>query len=563
MLLSLHVKDLALIEEEEVTFTDGLNILTGETGAGKSIIIGSVNLALGGKADKSIIRTGAEYALIEMVFLADDDRQIRKLEEMDLPAPEDGTILIKRKILPGRSVCSVCGESVTLKQLREIAELMIDIYGQRENQKLLRRDAQLQTVDDFAGEEAARLKERIAVSFRKWRSLRDEWEKDDLDTAARKREADLLSFECRQIEEAALREGEDEELENRYRLMENFRKISEAAGTAGLMTGGGDHSAEEAIGRAARELSSVSGIDPQLDRIADELAEVESLLSDFNRSLGDYIRELTFDPAEFEEIRERLDLINHLKDKFGRSIADIEKALSERQERLAFLEDYENARIKLRDRMEAEYASLIELCGELSGIRRKAAENFSVKLKEALLDLNFPQVEFESRIESGEEYLTAGGYDRLSFYISMNPGESPRPLEQIASGGELSRIMLGMKTVFAGRDEIHTFIFDEIDTGISGMTAWKVAEKMGRLAGGHQILCITHLPQIASMQDSHYLIAKESAGGRTMTHIRRLSDEESDREVARLLGADRITDAALKNAREMKEMAMAEKGRQI
>ena len=554
MLLSLHVKNLALIEEEEVTFTDGLNILTGETGAGKSIIIGSVNLALGGKADKSIIRTGAEYALIEMVFLADDDRQIRKLEEMDLPAPEDGTILIKRKILPGRSVCSVCGESVTLRQLREIAELMIDIYGQRENQKLLRREAQLETVDEYAGEEAARLKERTAKSYRKWKSLKADWEKDDLDTAARKREADLLAYECREIEEAALREGEDEELESRCRLLENFRKISEAAAQAGLLTGGGDHSAEEAIDRAARELSVVGGIDPQLDAIADELAEVENLLSDFNRSLNDYIRELTFDPAEFAEVQDRLDLINRLKDKYGRTIADIGKAMAERQERLAFLMDYENARNKLRKEMDAEYEKLTELCAELSAVRRAASERFSGLLREALLDLNFPHVEFESRIESGEEYLSAGGYDRLSFYISMNPGESPRPLEQIASGGELSRIMLGMKTVFAGRDEIHTFIFDEIDTGISGKTAWKVAEKMGRLAGDHQILCITHLPQIASMQDSHYLIAKESADGRTMTHIKKLSEEESDREVARLLGADKITDAALINAREMKEM---------
>ena len=427
MLLSLHVKNLALIEEEEVTFTDGLNILTGETGAGKSIIIGSVNLALGGKAAKSIIRTGAEYALIEMVFLADDDRQIRKLEEMDLPAPEDGTILIKRKILPGRSVCSVCGESVTLKQLREISELMIDIYGQRENQKLLKRDAQLQTVDEYAGEKAAALKALTAESYKEWKSLREEWEKDDLDTSARKREADLLSFECREIEEAALREGEDEELEDRYRLLENFRKISEAAAQAGYLTGGGDNSAEEAVDRAARELSSVSGIDPQLDRIADELAEVEALLSDFNRSLNDYIRDLTFDPSEFMEIQERLNLINRLKDKYGRSIAEIEKALDERRERLAFLEDYENARNRLHKEMEAEYKKLTGLCAELSEVRRRAAESFSGKLREALLDLNFPQVEFESRIESGEEYLSAGGYDRLAFYISMKPGETTWP----------------------------------------------------------------------------------------------------------------------------------------
>ncbi|HAB94519.1 MAG TPA: DNA repair protein RecN [Lachnospiraceae bacterium] len=562
MLLSLHVKNLALIEEEEVTFTDGLNILTGETGAGKSIIIGSVGLALGAKADKAIIRTGEEYALVELVFGVDNERQLEKLREMDLPAPEDGTILIKRKILPGRSVCSVCGESVTLRQLREIAELMIDVYGQRENQKLLRREAQLQTVDDYAGEEAAILKEKVQKSYQRWKSLKDEWEKDDLDDSARKREADLLAYECREIEEAAVREGEDEELESRYRLLENFRKISEAAGQAGFWTGGSDQSAEEAIDRASRELSSVSGIDPQLDRIAEELSEVEGILADFNRALNDYMRELTFDPSEFEEIQSRLNLINRLKDKYGRDLSDIGKALSEKQERLAFLEDYENGRNRLKREIETEYKELLKLCGELSALRGKAAAQFAAKLKEALLDLNFPQVEFESRISSGEAYLSSGGYDKLTFYISMNPGESPRPLDQIASGGELSRIMLGMKTVFAGKDDIHTFIFDEIDTGISGKTAWKVAEKMGRLSEDHQILCITHLPQIAAMQDSHFSIAKESPEGRTVTHIRRLTEEESDREVARLLGADRITEAALANAREMKRMAHSGKDKE-
>ena len=560
MLLSLHVKNLALIEEEEVTFTDGLNILTGETGAGKSIIIGSVNLALGSKADKSIIRTGAEYALIEMVFTVDNERQLQRLEEMDLPAPEDGTILIKRKILPGRSVCSVGGESVTLRQLREIAELLIDIYGQRENQKLLRREAQLQTVDDYAGEAVQTLRESVSESFRKWRSLKQEWEKDDLDDSARRREADLLSYECREIEEAALKEGEDEELENRYRLMENFRKISEAAGQAGFWTGGSEQSAEEAVDRASRELSSVSGIDPRLDQLTDELAQIESMISDFNRSLNDYVRDLTFDPSEFEEIQDRLNLINRLKDKYGRSLSDIEAALEERQERLSFLEDYENRRNRLRKDIDAEYEKLLKLCGELSEARRAAAVRFAAGLKEALQDLNFPQVEFESRMQSGEEYLTESGYDKVVFYISMNPGESMRPLDQIASGGELSRIMLGMKTVFAGKDDIYTFIFDEIDTGISGKTAWKVAEKMKRLAKDHQILCITHLPQIAAMQDSHYSIAKESVGGRTMTHITRLSENESDCEVARLLGSDRITQAALENAREMKRMALSGKG---
>jgi DNA repair protein RecN (Recombination protein N) len=551
MLLSLHVKNLALIEEEEVTFTDGLNILTGETGAGKSIIIGSVNLALGAKADKAIIRTGADYALIEMTFLADNETQIAKLKEMDLPIEEDGTILIKRKILPGRSACSVCGESVTLRQLREIAELLIDIYGQRENQKLLRREAQLLTVDEYAGEEAERLKASVAQRYKKWRALTSEWEKDDLDDAARKREVDLLSYELREIEDAAIRDGEDEELENRYRLLENFRKISEAAGQAAFWTGGSEQSAEEAIARASRELTSVSGIDPTLDRITEELSEVEGLLADFNRSMNDYMRELTFDPAEFEQIQDRLNLINRLKDKYGRSVLDIERALSERQDRLAFLEDYENGRRRLKEDIEKEYGTLLSLCADLSAVRLKAAERFAKKLREALLDLNFPQVEFEGRIRSGEEYLSADGYDRLVFYISMNPGESPRPLDQIASGGELSRIMLGMKTVFAGKDDIHTFIFDEIDTGISGMTAWKVAEKMGRLASDHQILCITHLPQIAACGDANYRIHKESDDDSTYTNVDRLAEEEVVDEIARLLGGETITETTRLSAKEL------------
>ena len=266
---------------------------------------------------------------------------------------------------------------------------------------------------------------------------------------------------------------------------------------------------------------------------------------------GDFLRLL----REEQEIRAIVAGWNYTFGSKGAGTADIERALAERTERLEFLEDYENGRKRLRQEIEEEYGRLMDLCAELSAVRREAADRFGARLREALLDLNFPQVEFESRMTSGEENLTAGGYDKLVFYISMNPGESMRPLDQIASGGELSRIMLGLKTVFAGKDEIYAFVFDEIDTGISGKTAWKVAEKMGKLAADHQILCITHLPQIASMQDSHYLIAKESADGRTMTHIRRLTEDESDREVARLLGADRITDAALENAREMKRMA--------
>lgn len=562
MLLSLHVRNLALIEEEEVSFTDGLNIMTGETGAGKSIIIGSVNLALGAKADRSIIRTGAPFALIEMTFQLDNERQRQEIEKMDLPVDEDGILLIKRKILPTRSVCSVSGETVTLRQLREISGLLIDVYGQRENQKLLRRDAQLKTIDDFAGDAALSLKGKVAEAYRKWRAMADEWENHGLDSAARGREIDLLSFEVGEITDAALRPGEDAELEKKYRLMGSFRRISEAAGTAAAMTDGEETGASSLIGRACRELGSVRGIDDGLDALSDQLEEIDSLLSDFNRSLGDYVSDLTFDAGEYERVQDRLNQINRLKDKYGSTLEEIAAALEKRQKRLDYLNDYEESRQKLRADMDAQKKELLSLCSQLSVLRRKTAGEFAARMKEALMELNFLQVEFSMEIETGEEYLSQNGYDRCEFFISMNPGESPRPLEKIASGGELSRIMLALKTVFAGRDDIHTFIFDEIDTGISGQTAWKVSEKMGRLARDHQILCITHLPQIAAMEDSHYLIAKESEGGRTMTHITQLSEEESDREIARMVGGAEISEAALENARDMKRMAKQSKAEQ-
>ncbi len=416
------------------------------------------------------------------------------------------------------------------------------------------------TLDEFAGDHALELKSRIGAAWRGYRKLRDEWENDDLDKSARKREADLLAYEIREIEEAALKEGEDEDLEKQYRLMGSFRRINEAVQSTLYFTVNTDESAASGIERGCRELASVTGLDEELDNLTDQLSEIDTLLSDFNRALSDYAMNLTFDPMEFEQIQDRLNLINHLKDKYGATTEMIEEALRTRQERLDFLTDYEQRRQQLKQQMDQEYMALGNLCQELTGIRRQAAGSFGTAMQEALLDLNFNQVDFSVRIESDPDRMGPDGQDKVVFYISMNPGEAARPLDQIASGGELSRIMLALKTVFAGRDEIYTFIFDEIDTGISGQTAWKVAEKMGRLAGDHQILCITHLPQIAAMEDSHFLIAKESSGGRTVTHISRLSETDSDGELARLLGGAAVTEAVLENAREMKRMAAASRG---
>lgn len=555
MLLGLHVKNLALIEEEEISFEDGLNILTGETGAGKSILLGSVNLALGAKADKSLIRTGSDFALVELLFRIDNERQREKLKAMDIEPDEDGTVLIKRKIYPGRTQCSVCGETVTTHELRELSELWIDVYGQRENQRLLRREAQLQVLDEYAGEKAAELLPEVRALYRDFRGKEETAAQEDLDPAARARETDLLTYEVNEIESAQLRRKEDEELESRYRTLSSFRRIDEALQNAEGILQEGEESAAEQVGRAVRALSRIQGIDPELDEVIAQTCEVDALLSDAARAISDYHAGLSFDSQEFAALEERLDLINHLKDKYGGSLESIEAALEQKRKRLEELSDYEA--LRKRQLLEAQQAkdALLAACRRLTELRTKAAKEFQEKMKRELLELNFNQVDFRAEIKSREEQLSGNGCDSVVFYISMNPGEPVRPLDAIASGGELSRIMLALKTVFAGKDDIHTLIFDEIDSGISGQTAWKVAQKLGRLSADHQILCITHLPQIASMEEKHFLIEKTAENGRTTTHIRALDEEESSRELARMMGGERLTETTLQSAREMKEMA--------
>lgn len=555
MLLGLHVKNLALIEEEEISFEDGLNILTGETGAGKSILLGSVNLALGAKADKSLIRTGSDFALVELLFRIDNARQREKLKAMDIEPDEDGTVLIKRKIYPGRTQCSVCGETVTTHELRELSELWIDVYGQRENQRLLRREAQLQVLDEYAGEKAAELLPEVRALYRDFRGKEETAAQEDLDPAARARETDLLTYEVNEIESAQLRRKEDEELESRYRTLSSFRRIDEALQNAEGLLQEGEESAAEQVGRAVRALSRIQGIDQTLDEVIAQTCEVDALLSDAARAISDYHAGLSFDPQEFAALEERLDLINHLKDKYGGSLESIEAALEQKRKRLEELSDYEA--LRKRQLLEAQQAkdALLAACRRLTELRTKAAKEFQEKMKRELLELNFNQVDFRAEIASREEQLSGNGCDSVVFYISMNPGEPVRPLDAIASGGELSRIMLALKTVFAGKDDIHTLIFDEIDSGISGQTAWKVAQKLGRLSADHQILCITHLPQIASMEEKHFLIEKTAENGRTTTHIRALDEEESCRELARMMGGERLTETTLQSAREMKEMA--------
>ncbi|MBQ3797638.1 MAG: DNA repair protein RecN [Butyrivibrio sp.] len=561
MLYSLHVKNLALIKEQEIEFSKGLNILTGETGAGKSVVIGSVNLALGGKADPGLIRTGEEYALVELVFGIESELQRKLLEEMDIPIEEDGTVVIQRKLMQGRSISKVCGESVTARQLKDISNILINIHGQNDHQELLSKKKHLEILDDYCMDGLEEFFGKLSFECNNIRKIQDELSETDIDENARIREQELLEFEVQEITEASLVPGEDEKLESIYRKMVNSRKISEAAGYAYLLTGSGegDENASDMIGRAVRELGSVAGYDKELEDILSQLSDVENLLTDFNHSISAYLDDLEFDDEEFKETEDRLNVINHLKDKYGGSIEAVLEALSEKETRLGALSDLDAHRDRLTKELEESRLKALKLCKSISEVRKKGAESLEKKLKDALIDLNFLDVRFKIDVRSNEENVTSKGYDDVEFMISTNPGEDMRPLEKIASGGELSRIMLALKTVVADKDDISTLIFDEIDAGISGKTAWKVSAKLGELSKAHQIICITHLPQIAAMADTHFMIEKGLMDGRTVTNIFALDEEGGNRELARLLGGEEITETTLLNALEMRNMARERK----
>lgn len=555
MLVSLSVKNLALIDREEVEFGEGLNILSGETGAGKSILIGSVNLALGERADKDIIRSGADHALIELLF-QEDSPQVKKLmEELDLPW-EDGSVMISRKIQPARSIFRINGESVTAKQVRQLSELLLDIHGQHEHQSLLHKKKHQEILDEYAGEKLAAHLPAIKESWQKLSNLRKELEEAGMDEAERLRELSLAEFEVQEIEEARLKPGEDEALENTYRKMANSRRIMESISHAFRLTGAGsDEGAADLIGHALREMTPISELDAELATITGQLEEIDSLLHDFNRDLADYQESMEFEEADFVKTQERLNILNHLKTKYGKTIEEVlayrEKREKERQ-RLADFDAYQEGLKKQLAEAEEGYE---KLCGKASKIREQAAKILEKELEQALCDLNFMHVEFRVEVKEDKEHAGTRGWDDVEFMISTNPGEALRPLAMVASGGELSRIMLGLKTVLADKDAVETLIFDEIDAGISGKTAWKVSEKLGMLAKERQVICITHLPQIAAMADTHFYIEKNVKGGMTKTTISPLAKEERISEIARMLGGEEISQAALENARELIEMA--------
>ena len=555
MLQNLHVKNLALIDETEVEFGPGLNILSGETGAGKSIIIGSINLALGEKVQKEMLRDNGESALVELIFFVEDADTIEAIRALDIEM-EDDTVILSRKITGGRAIGRINGEAVSASKMKAVASLLIDIHGQHEHQSLLSKKKHLEILDTFAKEALGDKKEKLAQCYQEYRKLKDELEHANLAGEERAREVSFLEYEVKEIEDAQLTVGEDEELEAVFRKYSNGKKIMDAVGAANAATSEDDESASERIGRALRELSSVSAYDERVKEMEEQLTEIDNLLSDFNHELASYLSDEEFDEETFYETEKRLDLINHLKSKYGNTIADILKYGEEKAERITVLNDYDAYLAGLQKNVSEKEKQLEQLSREVSDIRKKESKKLTESIKNALLDLNFLDVQF--MMEFAETDYTANGIDDAQFLISTNPGEPVKPLGKVASGGELSRIMLAIKTVMAS-DKIGTLIFDEIDSGISGRTAQMVSEKMNALGRSHQIICITHLPQIAAMADSHFLIEKSVENQATVSKIHKLTDEESVEELARMLGGVEITDTVLENAREMKQMAYMKK----
>lgn len=558
MLLNLSVKNLALIDQAEVAFADGLNILTGETGAGKSMLLGSLQLAFGGKLEKSALKDETKEVFVEAVFQIENEKQNSYLQEMEI-FPEEGQLILSRKYANGRWINKINGESVTVKLLQQVSEVLIDIYGQHQQQILLNKHKHLELLDEYAEKELEDEKEKLAASFKEYTKLKKELEESGVNEEQRIREISFMEFEVKEIEEAAIRLGEDEELEAAYRKMNNAKKIAETIDKVHKISGySEEQGAGEQIGYALRLMDSIAGIDKELEEKRNQLADIDGLLNDFNRDIAQYMESLEFREEEFVQTEERLDLLNKLKAKYGKTLEEVLQYRQEKQKELERLADYDNYRAELKKNLEQETDKLKKISAQVSKIRKKKAKELCQKVKEHLLDLNFLNTDFTMEFKESTQ-LSFNGIDEVQFMIATNLNEPLRPLHTTASGGELSRIMLAIKTVLADNDNIDTLIFDEIDTGISGRTAQKVSEKMALISKNHQLICITHLPQIAAMADKHFIIEKSVEENKTHTHVRQLNKEEEITELARMLGGVTITETTLENAREMKELANSTK----
>lgn len=554
MLINLHVKNLALIKEVDIDFSKGLVVLTGETGAGKSLILGSVNIALGNKVSKDIIRTGTEHALVELTFSVDEECQ-KKLKELDIYTEDGNTVTVARKITESRSVSKINGETVNLNTLKKVMGMFVDIHGQHDHQSLLYPEKHLEILDEFAGREVEDLLLGIKNGYLKYCKLKKKLEEYDIDEGKRTREIEFAEFEVNEIESANLKIGEDEEIEEIFKKISNSEQIVNCLSQVyNYLNYESENGAGFVINRAIMDINSIKGMDEKIDQFQSILYDIDSMCRDLTSDITDYNNELDFNPEYAREVEERYNTINHLKMKYGKTIEDVLAYMEKKQEYLEKLKNYTVEIEAIKAEIKQMEDRLRDLCADLSKKRKEAAKRLSGLVTQALVDLNFISVDFAIDVE-GDGRITEKGYDKVEFMISTNPGEPRRPLAKIASGGELSRIMLAIKSIIAQEDKIETLIFDEIDTGISGKTAQRVAEKLAKISRNHQVICISHLAQIAAMADNHYLIEKKSENNSTVTEIYHLTREQSVKEIVRINGDGTMSNAAITHAIEMKDMA--------
>lgn len=582
MLQNVHLKNLALIKEADINLGRGLNIMTGETGAGKSIIIGSINMALGDKASHSFIRNGAEYGLVELIFDTNDERVSQILASYDIPF-EDNQVIITRKITPESSTAKINGEAVTLSRLREVTSLLVDIHGQHEHQTLLNPANHLTIIDEFAGSSIEAIKQELKENYSEYKKLRNEYRQFAQNPEELAKEISFLEFEIKEIDDAQLKANEDTLLEAEYKKLSAAQQINE--GLMKLRNNFIDETGSiiNRLSDGLRELNYLITIEPELKNFQTPMMDLDSIARDLGHDLSRFIDTHTFDAARYNEIHERLNDINRLKSKYGNSVEEILDYKEELANKLSSIKNYTRNKASIAAKMEKIRSEVNILAQNLSDLRKSSALILEKRISDNLKDLNFLNIDFKINFSKTDK-IYENGFDKVEFMISTNVGEPVKPLVKVASGGELSRVMLAIKASIADADHTETLIFDEIDTGISGITAQKVAEKMASLChaenagnggtyqteqdaagnnpqhlNGHQLICITHLPQIAAMADTHFVIEKSISDGSTISGIRKLSENDSVLELARLISGNIITQTTLKSAEEMKSAAASRK----
>ncbi|HIT86473.1 MAG TPA: DNA repair protein RecN [Candidatus Coprocola pullicola] len=560
MLEHLHIKNVALITESEIDFEPGLNILSGETGAGKSMVIDSLNFALGERIGGNFVRKGEKSAVVEALFTVRDDTILKKLEQNGIKLEEDGTVLLTRTMnQSGKTICRINGSTVTVSMMRECAEGLMDIHGQHSHQSLLNTARHIQILDRFCGKKLEEEKQSFQTTYKKLKEIEKDLMQLMGDGKERVRKMDLLQFQMEEIGQAKLQIGEEEELLERRQILVNGEKIRNLTENSLLLLYHGtetESSAIDQLSRALEEVSDLAEYDNTIQNIYTTLSSVYAQMDDAVRDLKHYADTISQEPEELESVEERLQLIYGLKRKYGGSIEEILDFYQKAEKELDFLSNSEEIVQKLNKQKKNIEQELMKQAEILSNIRKEKAKQIQKNIEQQLWDLEMKHGKFAIAIEDKKE-ISLHGKDKVEFLISANAGEELKPLAKIASGGEMSRVMLALKTVLAEADSIEVFIFDEIDTGVSGRTAQKVAEKMALIGKSHQIICITHLPQIAAMADHHFLIEKTTQQEKTITTVKPLNEEESAHEIARLIGGAKMTQATWTAAKELKEQADA------